>query len=243
MTKSTAFSPKALKFFRQLAKNNRRDWFQPRKEMFDELIREPMLQLVSEVADDMRKFAVDYVPADPTKVIYRIYRDTRFSKDKTPYKTHIAAHFQHQKLPKNRAAGLYFSVSYTGVEIAGGIYMPGPEELAAVRAVIAGKPKAFAKLTSDPKLVRLLGHLQGSKLARVPKGFEPDHPAAEWLRMKNFYFDLTLDSSAALKPTLRKTIVDRFKLLLPLVSYFNRAVLDSIEPEKPERPVRPEPMF
>jgi len=238
-----SFTNKSLTFFRQLAKNNKRDWFQPRKELYDELIRFPMIELVEQIAADMRKFAIDYVPADPAKAIYRIYRDTRFSKDKTPYKTHIAAHFQHQKLPKNRAGGFYFSVSHTGVEIAGGIYMPGPEELAAVRDEIARKPKAFAALTSEAKLVRRLGPLRGEKLARVPKGFDPEDAAAEYLRMKNFYFDLTLDSSAALKPSFRKTVIDHFKLVAPVVNYFNRAVLAAIKPEEPDRPVRPEPMF
>src|SRR5262249_35612502 len=156
---------------------------------------------------------IDYAYVDPAKAIYRIYRDTRFSKDKTPYKTHIAAHFQHQKLPKNRAAGFYFAVSHESVEVAGGIYMPGPDELAAVRAAICKDPKAFGKLTSDRKLIKTLGPLCGEKLARVPKGFSPDAPAAEWLRHKNFYFYLTLDPSAALKPALRKTIVDSFKQL------------------------------
>jgi len=237
------FSAKSLTFFRQLAKNNRREWFQPRKETFDQLIRLPMIELVTAVANDMRKFAVDYVPADPAKAMYRIYRDTRFSHDKTPYKTHIAAHFQHQKLPKNRAGGLYISVSHTGVEIAGGIYMPGPEELAAVRKAIADKPAKFEKLVTQPALVRKFGPLRGSMLARVPKGVSPDDPAAQWMRFKNFYFDLELDSAAALKPGFRKTIVDHFKMLLPVVGYFNQAVLASIEPEEEERPVRPAPMF
>jgi len=241
---SAPFTPKALSFFRQLAKNNKREWFQPRKETFDELIRLPMIELVGQINDDLRKFAVDYVAADPAKVIYRIYRDTRFSKDKTPYKTHIAAHFQHQRLPKNRAGGLYFSVSHTGVEIAGGIYMPGPEELAAVREAIARKPKMFEKVMTHSALVRKMGPLRGDGLARVPKGYPPDHVAAEWLRKKHFYFDLTLDASHALKPSLRKTVVDSFRLLLPVVDYFNTAVLAAIKPAaSDDRPKRPEPMF
>src|SRR5438552_1080473 len=86
------FSPKALSFFRQLERNNKREWFQPRKEQFEELCRAPMLELVAQVVDDLREFAVDHV-LEPKRAIYRIYRDTRFSKDKSPYKTHIAAIF------------------------------------------------------------------------------------------------------------------------------------------------------
>ena len=241
---SPPFTPKAISFLRQLAKNNKREWFQPRKEQFDEFVRGPMLELVTQINDELRKFAVDYVANDPARAIYRIYRDTRFSKDKTPYKTHISAHFQHRQLPRNRAAGFYFAVSHKGVEIAGGIYMPGPDELAAVREAIAKKPAAFEKLVRQPALVRKLGPLQGDALSRVPKSYPPDHPAADWLRKKHFYFDATLDPSAALKPTLRKTVVDSFKLLLPVVEYFNNAVLASIKPEPADdRPKRPEPMF
>src|ERR1700743_2828886 len=124
------FAPETMQFFRGLARNNNRDWFQPRKELFEEKVKQPMRDLVEALNDGMKSFAPEYA-TDPAKAIYRIYRDTRFSKDKTPYKDHIAAHFQHQKLPKNRAAGFYFAVSHTEVEIAGGIYMPGPDELAA----------------------------------------------------------------------------------------------------------------
>ncbi len=238
------FSKKALVFFRQLERNNHREWFQPRKASFEELIRNPMIELVTRVNDQLRKFAVDYVVSDPAKALYRIYRDTRFSKDKTPYKTHIAAHFQHRRLPKNRAAGFYFHVSHSEVVIAGGIYMPGPEELSAVREAIARRPAAFEKLVSQPALVKKIGSLAGESLARVPKNYSPDHPAADRLRMKQFYFDLTLDPSAALKPTFEKTVVDAFRLMSPAVEYFNAAILASIKPDAADHsPKRPDPMF
>ncbi len=238
------FTPKALSFFRQLERNNRREWFQPRKAKFEELVRKPMIELVTRVNDQLRKFAIDYVVSDPTKALYRIYRDTRFSKDKTPYKTHIAAHFQHRRLPKNRAAGFYFHVSHTEVVIAGGIYMPGPEELAAVRDAIAKNPRAFEKLVTHKALVNKVGKLLGESLARVPKNYPPDHPAAERLRMKQFYFDLKLNPSEALKPTLDKTVVEAFRRMSPVVDYFNEGIIASIKPEPSEqRPKRPEPMF
>src|SRR5688572_4406116 len=153
---TTCFTPKMLTFFRQLEKNNTREWFTPRKAVFEEHVRQPMIALATDICDDLRKFAVDYVPTDPVKALYRIYRDTRFSKDKTPYKLHIAAHFQHRQLPKNRAGGFYYAVSHKYVEIAGGIYMPGPEELAIVRQTIAKNPQKFRKLIEDKKLTRAL---------------------------------------------------------------------------------------
>src|SRR5436305_868335 len=125
------FSPAALMFFRQLEKNNQREWFTPRKEKFDELVRQPMLELVALINDDLRKFSVDHV-TEPAKAIYRIHRDTRFSKDKSPYKTHLAATFARKGLPRHSGAGFYFSVGHTGVEVAAGMYMPDPPVLRAV---------------------------------------------------------------------------------------------------------------
>jgi uncharacterized protein (TIGR02453 family) len=239
----TYFTPKMHTFFRQLAKNNRREWFQPRKDIFDEHVRLPMVALVTYICDDLRKFAVDYVPPEPAKAMYRIYRDTRFSKDKTPYKLHIAAHFQHRQLPKNMAGGFYFAVSHTEVEIAGGIYMPGPDELLAVRQAIARQPEKLRKLAEDKKLVKTFGQLQGNAAARVPKGFDANHPAADLIRMKQLYFYRPLDAGEALKPSIRKAVVDRFKLLDPFISFFNDALLSKLKAQQPDRPKRPDPMF
>lgn len=119
------FPPQALTFFRQLARNNTREWFQPRKAKYEEHVRGPMLDLVEQIVDDLRKFAVDHV-VPPAKAVYRIHRDTRFSNDKTPYKTHVAALLPRAGLEKHAGAGFYFSVSHEKVEIAAGMYMPGP---------------------------------------------------------------------------------------------------------------------
>src|ERR1700679_1774668 len=134
------FAPAALTFFKQLEKNNQREWFTARKEKFEELVRGPMLELLALINDDLRGFAVDHV-TEPAKALYRIHRDTRFAKDKTPYKTHIAAMFPRQGLGKNTCAGFYCSVSHTGVEVAAGMYMPSPQDLLTVREAIAADEK------------------------------------------------------------------------------------------------------
>lgn len=239
------FPRQALTFLRQLERNNARDWFQPRKEQFEEHCRGPMLRLVELVCDDLRSFAADHV-IEPKRAVYRIYRDTRFSKDKTPYKTHVAAMFPRRGLGKNNAAGFYFHVSPKGCEIAGGMYMPGPEELAAVRSAIAADPDGFRELAEDKRRVKAVGPLLGEKLARVPKGFEPDHPAGDYLRMKQWYFDATLRADAACKPTFRREVVKRFEAMTPFVNWINEAVLKAARDEDGEVdaiPRRPEPMF
>ena len=107
MPKSFAgFSPKAITFLRQLKKNNSRGWFTPRKEEFESLLKQPMLELTGIVADETRSFAVAYV-MEPKRAVQRIYRDVRFSKGKSPYKTNISAMFWRKGLPKNLSAGFY----------------------------------------------------------------------------------------------------------------------------------------
>ena len=126
------FSPDALKFLRNLAKHNDREWFTPRKAEFEALLKEPMLAVVRKVTDAMLDFAPQHVrPAE--KSLFRIYRDTRFSNDKRPYKTHIAAWWSHQGLEKTSGAGYYFHISAKEVVIAAGAYMPEKEQLAAIR--------------------------------------------------------------------------------------------------------------
>src|SRR5271169_4367613 len=104
------FPPEALTFLRALKKHNEREWFQPRKETYEEKVKAPMIELVAVLMQRLADFAPEYV-ADPAKAVYRIYRDTRFSKDKTPYKTHIAAVFTPQGQGKESGAGYYFSVT------------------------------------------------------------------------------------------------------------------------------------
>lgn len=122
------FSPEGIAFLRGLKQNNDREWFTPRKQIFEEQVRLPMIELVRALHGEMLRFAPQYV-GEPAKCVFRIYRDTRFSKNKTPYKTHIAASFHHARAGKTSAAGYYFSVSPEEIELGGGLYMPEPAAL------------------------------------------------------------------------------------------------------------------
>ena len=237
------FSPKALSFFRALQKNNDRTWFAGHKELFETQVRRPMIELVGLLSDELRRMAVDYVPEKPEKIIYRIYRDTRFSKDKTPYKTHIGALFQHRRVPKNRGAGFYFELSHEALGIAGGMYMPEPEQLLAVRKALVERWEEFARLCGNKALIKAMGGLQGQSLARVPKGFDPQSPAAEWLKRKQFYFYVQLDPTLAMKRDLAKRLLGYFKPTLPMVEFLNHAVICGLSDEAEAPPARPEPMF
>lgn len=254
MDEFKGFSAKAFWFLRELEKNNDRQWFAGHKEVFEEQVRWPMVELVRRVSDELRRLAVEYVPEKPEKAIYRIYRDTRFSKDKTPYKTQVSAMFQHRRIAKNRGAGLYFEVTRKHVGIAGGLYMPEPEQLQAVRKYMVGHWQELGKLCGAGALVKRFGAVQGESLARVPKGFEADSPAAEWLKRKQVYFYMERDAKLARSGAIVKELVSGFKLLLPMVEFLNEGILRAVEEgeereegeegeEREGRPVRPEPMF
>ena len=215
------FSSEAIQFFRSLARNNRREWFQPRKPVFDEQLKAPMFDLVSRLNGAMARFAPDYL-TEPSKAVYRIYRDTRFSKDKTPYKTHIAASFRHRHLGgEGGGGGFYFAVSHKEVAVGGGMYMPSPETLLAVRRHLAEHHKEFRKLISSKSVKGLLGEVHGEQLTRVPKGFCAEDPAADLLKHKQLYLYIELPPELATSATLEKEIVARFKAMTPFLEFLN----------------------
>jgi len=231
-------------FFRALEKNNTREWFGPRKELFETQIRRPMIGLVTLLNDQLRAISADHVADEPARTIYRIYRDTRFSKDKTPYKTHIAATFAHRTLPRHAGAGFYFEISHRYVGIAGGVYMPGPDELRAIRAAIAADPKRFLAMAESPRLQKLFGSIQGERLVRVPKPWPADSPVASFLRLKQFYWWVELPASLALSPRLPATLIRYFQGMGDGIAWFNRVLLaDRENQEAQSRPQRPPAMW
>src|SRR5882672_6084230 len=154
------FSPDALSFLRTLKRNNRRDWFQPRKEKYEAVIKAPMLEFVACVNEELSRFAPAYV-TPPEKAVYRIYRDTRFSKDKTPYKTHIAAIFPRHSALKREGAVFYFHFTEKELLAFGGVYSPEREELLAYRNLLQEHYEEFQAILADKQLKRLTGGLQG----------------------------------------------------------------------------------
>jgi uncharacterized protein (TIGR02453 family) len=214
----SGFSPEAIKFLSGLKRNNRREWFQPRKEIFEGQLKVPMMQLVEAINAELLKFAPDHI-TDPKKAVYRIYRDTRFSADKTPYKTHVAAIFHNRHLGKQSSAGFYFHLTAKSVGIAAGAYMPGPDELRMVRTWMADHHGAFLKASRKPG--KLLGKLQGSSVTRMPKGFAADHPAGELIKMKQWLYWIELDAKVAVTPRLLPEIVKRFRAAAPVIQMLN----------------------
>jgi len=218
------FPREAMTFFRGLARHNNREWFLAHKPIYEECVRAPMLALIEALNAALADFAPAFA-TDPAKAMYRIYRDVRFSNDKTPYKTHVAASLSRRGMPKHGAAGYYFGVGPKEVEVGGGIYLPPPETLAAMRRHLATHHERFRRLAGVPRLVRLLGEIQGDRLARVPKGYLPDHPAADLLRLKQCYLYTTLDPAIATTPRLFTTIVESFIAMSPLIDFLNEPLV------------------
>jgi uncharacterized protein (TIGR02453 family) len=218
------FSPEALKFLKALKKNNQREWFQPRKEEYERLWRMPMIELVTALHSDMMKFAPEYVQ-EPTKAVMRIYRDTRFSKNKTPYKTYVAAALRRSGLSKDGSGTFYFHVDEKGLLIAAGVYAPAPDELRAIREHLAQNYLPFEKMLKAAKTKALTGDLQGNSLTRVPKGFDASHPAADLLRRKQFYFLVTLPIEMVTTPAVYPELLKRIKAMTPAVDFLNTPLL------------------
>ena len=227
------FPQEGLDFFRGLMRNNRREWFQPRKHIFETHLKQPMRDLVIEVNREMSRFAPEYV-TDPDKAIYRIYRDTRFSKDKTPYKDHIAASFHRRSACAHGEAGFYFAVSHKEVAVGGGVYMPAPETLQTIRTHLAGHHAEFRKLIRGRTVRQLLGEMHGSQLSRVPKGYTPDHPAADLVRYKQFLFYIELPPELAPTRDLQGEIVRRFRAITPFLRFLNTPFRQERKPLLPK---------
>jgi uncharacterized protein (TIGR02453 family) len=226
------FPAEGIQFMGNLARHNKREWFQPRKHIFDEQVKAPMEAMVEAINVAMREFAPDYV-TDPKHAIYRIYRDTRFSPDKTPYKTHIAASFPHRGMPRHGEGGYYFSVSAKEIEIGGGVYMPQPDTLRAIRNHIADTHEELRAMLAARPVKKLLGGLLGDQLTRVPKGFCADHPASDLLRYKSFILFTTIAPDCATTPKLCREVLDRFRVMAPFVDYLMRPLI------RPKKKVNP----
>ena len=219
----SGFPEEGLRFLKSLKRNNRREWFQPRKEIYEASLKAPMLELVSAINNDLVKIAPDYV-TDPKKATFRIYRDTRFSHDKTPYKTHIAAVFGKRGMAGHSGGMLYFHLSPEGVEAAGGVYHPEPDALRRVRLHVSENHAELTRILGGRKLRSMMGDLKGDELSRVPRGFPTDHPSADLIRKKDWILDVTIDVEAAKTAALIKELTSRFRLMLPFVEFFNRAL-------------------
>jgi uncharacterized protein (TIGR02453 family) len=221
----THFTPETLKFLRGLKKNNDRDWFEARREIYERSIRTPMLAVVEEINAKLETFAPDHIrPAN--KIAMRIYRDTRFSKNKAPYKTQVGAWWARRGMEKTSGGGFYIHVNPQEVLIAAGVYMPEREQLLQIRTWMSENHAAYRKLLKKATSGAAgFSNINPDALTRMPKGFAADDPADELLRAKNWGVQVSLPPDLALQPALVNEIVKRMKVAMPLITTLNDAIL------------------
>jgi uncharacterized protein (TIGR02453 family) len=217
------FTPKTLSFLRALKRNNDRDWFRARKEDYERHVRAPLVRVIGQLSVDLPRFAPELM-ADPTTSLFRIYRDTRFSEDKSPLKTNAAAVFPPRGFPRHGGAGLYFEIAPDWTWIGGGLYMPAPAALYAVRAQIAASHPTLHRIVTGRTFKEVLGELQGDQLTRVPPGFARDHPAVKYLKHKQFLGFRELPAEFACGDDFYPELLRTFRALTPLVRFLNEAI-------------------
>jgi uncharacterized protein (TIGR02453 family) len=223
MKNTPRFSKETLTFLARLKRNNRREWFNPRKDEYERVVRQPMFAILDRLAVDMRRIAPEMLVGP--KSMYRIYRDVRFSENKQPYKTHVAASFWHRALGKGGGAGLYFHVSTEDVWIGGGMYHPESSQLHRVREYLAGNVDHFRSIVESPGFTRALdGGLEGEQMTRVPRGFPKDHEAAEYLKYRQFIAGKQFPASFATQPKFYAGVLEVFRRTAPLVRFLNEAL-------------------
>jgi uncharacterized protein (TIGR02453 family) len=231
----TGFRPEAIQFLADLAENNDRSWFQPRKGEYERLLKEPLEALIAALAE---RFAARRIPlrADPAKSPFRIYRDVRFSKDKSPYKTNLGASFpwvaedgdatgrSHTSIV--HSSGGYFHLQPGEIYVGGGIWHPEKGWLQAFRQKVAADPTSLRELIDEPEFAATFGRLggEGHVLQRVPTAFAPDHPAADLLKLKDVVFGRRLSDADALSPTLPDLIADTYDTAMPVMRYLAEIV-------------------
>ena len=214
------FSNATVKFLRSLERNNHREWFAARRDVYERDVRAPMVALIEQLAIDFRRFAPEMV-ASPKLSLYRIYRDTRFSEDKRPLKTQVAASFRWRGAEKGRAAGLYVEVAPSWVWMGGGFYRPEPPDLVRIREHIAATFPEIRRLTRAAAFRRAVGELEGERLTRVPRGCAKDDPAAEYLKFRYFLAGREFPAEFAASPDFYPTLIATYKAVMPLVRFLN----------------------
>lgn len=212
-------------FLIDLKKHNDRDWFQANKDRYLEA-KADFEKLVGELIRAISAFDKSIEHVDPAKCTFRIFRDTRFAKDKSPYKTNMGAHIGAAENKFQQKAGYYFHLEPGNCFLGGGAYRPEAKWLKAIRDAIAEDGKFFRGVINAAAFKKQYGSMSGETLKKAPQGYPPDHPHVDLLKHKDFLGMKTLKDSEVLKPAFVKEAAAAFKALVP----FNRFLNDVLEP-------------
>lgn len=211
-----------IDFLRKLDKNNDRDWFNANKSAYI-AANDNVIAITGELINRISKFDPAVRGIDPKSCVFRIYRDVRFSKDKSPYKTNLGA-FIAPGGKKAMLPGYYFHIQPTMFFSAAGKHMPDPSELLKIRNAIVSNTKEFLKILGDKKFNQRFGDLDGERLTKPPKGFDAEHTAIEYLKMKSFTVSEEFSATDAVSRDYPKMLAESFKTSYPLVVFLREAL-------------------
>ncbi len=229
-------TPQSLAFLDRLARNNNRVWFQEHRSEYETALLEPLRELVDEMDARLAVIAPEFV-GDRRRSVFRIHRDVRFSRDKRPYKTNAALWLFHRDVGRTKglhdsvaAAGFYYHLESGACFIGGGLWMPPSPSLKRIRAAIVadaaeeGRFGAILKARAFRRVAGALDEDPGTMLTRLPRGFGPDTPGAEWLRYKSFTATVPLTDEQATAADLADRFAETCRILLPLARWLNTAL-------------------
>lgn len=222
---SQYFSDKTFRFLRALARHNERAWFEAHRADYEQQLKAPFQRLITDLQPDLLAISPHY-RADPRGnggSLFRIHRDTRFSNDKTPYKTWGGARFFHARSKQVPAPSFYLHVQPGNSFLGAGIWHPEPEVQRRIREFLVDNPEGWARATRAPAFRRKY-EMWGDSLVRPPRGYPADHPLIEDIKRKDFTAGLALDDAVVLGPRLRQAVVAGFTGLVPLMDYLCAAL-------------------
>lgn len=225
MKEFKGFPADLFSFFKCLEKNNNRDWFNANKERYLEAVVKPMGEFILAMQPRLKAISPHYV-ADPRPhggSMFRIYRDTRFSKDKTPYKTHAACHFRHTAGKDAHAPGYYVHLEADSLFFGGGIWQPPGPKLNKIRNFIADNARSWARIKNAKKITEM-GGIRGDALQRPPQGFNAEHVHIEDLKRKSFYVMAEAEPPAALRADFIELTTEAFNRAAPLNRFLCEAL-------------------
>lgn len=220
-----SFPPELFDFLRQLRRNNRREWFQANKERYEDHVRHPALQFISDFGPHLRRISTNYV-ADPRPVggsMFRIHRDVRFSRDKSPYKTAVGIQFRHKRRKDVHSPGFYLHLEPDGCFAGLGIWHPDGKSLAKIRSYLVEHSDSWRRTLSGKRFQQQF-ELAGESLKRAPKGYDPDHPLIEDLKRKDFIAYSPLAESVVSSPGFLQEYARLCRAGAPFVGLLAEAV-------------------
>jgi uncharacterized protein (TIGR02453 family) len=219
------FKPETIAFLRELQSNNNRDWFNENKPRYEEDVLDVALNFIQSMHDPLQEFAPHFtaIPKRMGGSLMRVYRDTRFSKNKTPYKTNIGIQFRHEQAKDVHAPGFYVHIAPDEVFLGVGLWRPDSTALAAIRDRISVKQAEWLRARDD-KAFKQHFHLGGESLTRPPRGFDKDHPLIEDIKRKDFIAAKNMELDEATQPRFQQKVETAFKTGIPLMQFLCKAV-------------------